>query len=564
MYQGIHFDYRESKAYIRDDNEGIVSFHYKPTYYRTDLRGKFKTLDGKTVSPTQQYDKYDTSLYEKDVDKNLSVLLDLYKEYDDVPVGHRKVFLDIETEMGGAINLTYCEKAPVKVTAIALYDDQCKQYYVWILDESNLLEFAEEGDMKIIPCKKETELLELFLQQWIDIDPTIVIGWNSDNFDLPYLYNRIKKKIGESKANQLSPINIVRKDDFDLDAPYKIALVNSMDLMRIYRKFIPKNQPSYALDAICMTELGKGKIKYEGSLDTLFKNDIKTFILYNVNDVKLLVELDEKKKFIDLAIKVSHLGHVPYHYVYKSSKLLEGVIMTSLKRKGIVSPNKLSTDKPDLKKSFIDEEEIKFAGAYVAEVIPGIYSWNIDLDETSLYPSLMLQLNASPETLLFKILKDDPFDHSWTLKQMKEKSPTTIIQLEDVDGDIKEIRLSKLIKFIEQNNIILAPNGTGFTSDKIGFLCEVVQEWFDMRKHYKNLMKESGKKGDKDMYNFYDIVQSIYKILLNSIYGVLGLGPSFRYSDGRDIIAEAVTISGRFVIISTANWINNKLNNEIK
>jgi transcription termination factor NusB len=65
---------------VRDDNEGIVSFHYQPTYYRTDLRGKFKTLDGKTVSPTQQYDKYDTSLYEKDVDKNLtSIMAILYR-----------------------------------------------------------------------------------------------------------------------------------------------------------------------------------------------------------------------------------------------------------------------------------------------------------------------------------------------------------------------------------------------------------------------------------------------------------------------------------------------------
>lgn len=565
MYQGIHFDYRESKAYVRDDNEGIVSFHYKPTYYRLDPRGKFRTLDGKTVSPTQQYDKYDTSLYEKDVDKNLSVLLDLYKEYDDVPEGHRKVFLDIETEIGGSINLPYCEKAPVKVTAIALYDSQCKQYYVWILDESKRIKESIKDDTIVIPCSTENELLSLFLDRWENIDPTILVTWNGDSFDVPYLYCRMKRRLGEKDANRLSPIGIVRKDDFDLKMPYKIALVNSIDYMRCYKKFIPKQQPSYALEAICMTELGKGKIKYEGSLDVLFKTDIDKFIEYNVNDVRLIVELDEKKKFLDLAIKVSHIGHVPYHYIYQSSKLLEGVIMTYLKRNNIVSPNKPTTNNPELKKSFLDDEsedDDKFAGAYVMDVIPGLYGWNFDLDLTSLYPSILLFTNASIETLLFKLIKDDPFDMSWTLEQMKQKDQSIKITIENVDGILKEMRLSKLVKFIEKNNIIITPNGTGFISDKTGMMCDVVQDWFNMRKHYKNLMKDAGKAGDTALYNFYDIIQSIYKILLNSIYGVMGL-PSFRYSDGKDIIAESVTVTGRFVITTTGDWINEKINNEI-
>jgi len=487
MYQGIHFDYRESKAYIRDDNEGIVSFHYKPTYYRTDLRGKFKTLDGKTVSPTQQYDKYDTSLYEKDVDKNLSVLLDLYKEYDDVPVGHRKVFLDIETEMGGAINLTYCEKAPVKVTAIALYDDQCKQYYVWILDESRRIRESIKEDTIVIPCSTENELLSLFLNRWENIDPTILVTWNGDSFDVPYLYCRMKRRLGEKDANRLSPIGIVRKDDFDLKMPYKIALVNSMDYMRLYKKFIPKQQPSYALDAICMTELGKGKIKYEGSLDVLFKTDIDKFIEYNVNDVRLIVELDEKKKFLDLAIMVCHLGHVPYWFVYQSSKVVEGVIMTYLKRKNIVSPNKPTTNNPELKKSYLEEEsedDEKFAGAYVKEPIPGRYSWNGDEDLESLYPSLGILMNAGLETFLFKIITDDPFDDSWNLKEMKEKNHDELVCIENINGKIKELSIGDLIQYIEDYEIIVSPNGVAFDSKASSVVVEVMSDWFVKRKEF--------------------------------------------------------------------------------
>lgn len=565
MYTAVYYDYLSKKAHIRDDELGWYSFEYRPTYYKLDPNGSYETLDGKRANATKKYDKEDASLYEKDVDKNTSILLDIYLESDDVPKHHNKVFLDIETQMGGAINLEYCQSAPKKITSIAIYDENTKEYYVYILDEKSQLESSSNKDVRVIPCVNEYSLLNSFLDKWQEIDPTIVVHWNGDSFDIPYLYNRMKKILGKDKADSLSPLDIVRFDDFDENMPYKIAGVESLDYLRLYKKFIPKKQPSYSLDAISTKELKKGKIKYSGSLDQLFKTDIDLFIEYNVNDVRLIVELDEKLQFLNLAIAVCHMGHVPYHYIYQNSRLLEGVILTHLKRKGIVSPNKPTTINLELRKKLLDEnneDDDKFTGAYVKDPIPGLYDWNIDLDETSLYPSIMLQLNSSPETLLCRIIKDDSIDTSWSLKGMREKNIDTVIDIEDNMGYIKRVKLFKFLKYIEDNNVIVSPNGTFFSSDQIGYICEVVQTWFDLRKSYKNKMKDSGKVGDMKMYAFYNLYQSVYKILLNSIYGVMGL-PSFRYTDGKDIIAEAVTVSGRFIIQETADWINEKLNREI-
>ncbi len=567
MYLSAYYEHQEQMAYVWDEDEGIISFKYKPQYYKKDPNGELLTLYGERVSSTNDYNKYDKDIVEKDVDKQLSILLDLYKDIDGIPTKHRKIFFDIEIEMGyGSINKEFCERAQAKVTAVALYDENNNEYYVWILDEDKKQNISEDGNIKIIPCVTENELLKLFLNKWIEINPTIVVGYNSDNFDIPYIFYRICKKLGLNEANKLSPIGIVKQDDYDSEMPIKIALVNTLDYLRLYKKFIPKNQPSYALDAICMTELGKGKIKYEGNLNDLFKNDIDTFIKYNVNDVQLIVELDNKKKFLDLAIHVATLGRVPYYYVYKSTKLLEGVIMTFCKKNNIISPNKLVTDFPELRKNYDlveEDDDNKFAGAYVKEVEEGLYDWSIDLDLTSLYPSLMLQLNASPETLLFRIIKEDIFDHTWTLEQMKNKDQNKIITIEDREGKYRELSIGKLVKFIIHNNVILAPNGTGFSSDEKGLLCIVVEEWFNLRKKYKNLMKDAGKAGDKKMYDFYNIFQSIYKIMLNSIYGIMGTGPTCRYSDGKDIIAEAVTISGRYVIMGTGDWLNEQINDEL-
>jgi DNA polymerase elongation subunit (family B) len=63
-----------------------------------------------------------------------------------------------------------------------------------------------------------------------------------------------------------------------------------------------------------------------------------------------------------------------------------------------------------------------------------------------------------------------------------------------------------------------------------------------------------------EKYAFYAKRQLVQKILLNSLYGVLGL-PAFRFYDIDN--AEAVTLTGQTVIKSTADMANIKYNKEL-
>jgi DNA polymerase elongation subunit (family B) len=566
MYQSIYYNWKTRECHLRDDSEGWCQFEYQPTYYRLHPEGKYATLDGKRANPTKKYVKEDKDLYEKDVDKNLSILLDIYRDTDDVPSYHNKIFIDIETERGEAINLNYCQRAPMKVTAIALYDEQGKHYYAYILDENRSMSSSTNDDTSVIPCTSEPDLLLKFLDKWKEIDPTIVIHWNGDSFDIPYLYNRMKKIIGPRKANELSPLNIVEFDERDTLMPYKIAGVSSLDMMRLYKKFIPRQQPSYALEAISQKELKKGKIQYEGSLDKLFKENVEKFIEYNINDVRLIVELDLKKKFVDLAVMVCHMGHVPYQYVYESSRVVEGAIMTYLKRKDIVSPNKPTTNNPELRiqvtdDSSDDDEDDKFAGAYVKEPIPGLYGWNFDLDIESEYPSAGILLNVGIETFMFKIAVEDQWDDSWNLKEMKLKDQDQSIYVENLDGDIRPTTIGQIVRMIEKNNFTVSPNGVVFSTDHISILSEVMDSWFIKRKEFKQTMIKYGKAGDHKKEDFYNLYQQVMKVFLNSIYGCLGL-VSFRYSDGKDFLASAITAVGRVIITRSADYANLKYHND--
>jgi DNA polymerase elongation subunit (family B) len=103
-------------------------------------------------------------------------------------------------------------------------------------------------------------------------------------------------------------------------------------------------------------------------------------------------------------------------------------------------------------------------------------------------------------------------------------------------------------KLITESNYSLSSNGVLYTQDRVGVIPEILNVWFDKRVEYKDLMKKHGNAGNDELYKFYSQRQLVQKIMLNSLYGVLGL-PSFRFYDVDN--AEATTITGQTVIKTT-------------
>ena len=132
--------------------------------------------------------------------------------------------------------------------------------------------------------------------------------------------------------NVLSPILNVQWSDFGT-GKYKIVGVSTLDYLQLYKKFTFSQRSSYRLDAIGEFEVGEKKVEYEGTLNDLYENDLEKFVQYNIQDVKLVKKLDDKLDFIEIARGIAHLGHCSYEDVFMSSRYLEGVILTYLKKK---------------------------------------------------------------------------------------------------------------------------------------------------------------------------------------------------------------------------------------
>jgi len=506
---------------------------FSPTLYvLSKNKEKFKTLDGKYVSPVKfgaarearefikTYDgveNFEVHGYERFVYQYIREQFPTDVDYD---INQMKVYaLDIEVQCeNGFPNV---EEAAEEMLSITIKDMITKKYYSWTTKEFD----APEG-LTLNVSWTEQEMLTNFLKWWAQNTPDILTGWNVNLYDMPYIARRINRVLGEKWMKSLSPWNRANEREVYVQGrknyAYDISGVNILDYLDLYRKFTYSNQESYRLDHIAFVELGQRKVdhsEYENFKD-FYTSDWQKFMEYNIQDVELIDRLEDKMKLLELAITMSYDAKVNFEDVYSQVRMWDTMIYNYLTDRNVVVPPRQAAAKKDE----------KYAGAYVKEPIPGKYDWVVSFDLNSLYPHLIMQYNISPETL-------------WETRHPSASVERILKQEIDFDG-----------KFA------VCANGAQYRKDIHGFLPEMMQTIYDERTIYKKKMliakqENETKSSDrlrKDIAKFNNI-QMARKIQLNSAYGAIG-NQYFRYYNLAN--AEAITLSGQVSI----RWIEQRMN----
>ncbi len=516
-----------------------------------ESQSTYTGLNGEALKKISNWKSDNTKLHFHDMTPYQKFLVEKYGINDEPSQTHRELFFDIETEMGDALTEDYIKSAPKKVTSIAWYDKQVDEWAILILDPKSKLSRTKAKTKEIIPCATEEELLLKFLERFREIDPDILVGWNSDYFDIPYLYYRMCNVLGEDVARYLSPIGYVRETPWFKDQYIQIAGVESLDYMRLHKKFSWKDEPSFKLDAIGEKYAGINKIEYDGNLDKLFEEDPLKFIQYNFRDVEILKVLDEKLEYLSLVKNLAHKGKHNYSEVYANTKTQDGAISAYLLSKKIVPPAK---DRNPLSKK-------NYAGGYLFCPKAGIYNYVFDEDLTSLYPSIIMTINIGKETMVGRIIDADDRNNRLGLNDLKSRDYAEELIVENTKRSRTKVNVGKLISMIEQNELSISANGVMFATNRESVLSTILKKWFDERVKYKNAMKKAYKSGNKELGAAFHMKQYTMKILLNSLYGATALG-SFRY--GNVILSEAITLSGQRIIQESALAANRHMNKVIK
>ena len=344
-------------------------------------------------------------------------------------------------------------------------------------------------------------------------------------YDIPYICGRLERLFGEKEVKMMSPWGMVKSEEMEIrgrkNILYNLMGINVLDYMDLYKKFTYTNQESYRLDHIAFVELGQKKLdhsEYENFKD-FYTKDWQKFIDYNIKDVELVLQLEDKMKLLELAVALAYDAKVNLKDVYYQVRMWDTLIYNFLKERNVVVP--------PAKRSNKDE---KYAGAYVKEPIPGKYEWVVSFDLNSLYPHLIMQYNISPETL-------------WESRHPSANVERLLNQTDKIDPQFAT-----------------CANGAQYRKDIHGFLPEMMQKIYDERVQSKKLMlmakQEYEKAPTKDLeksISKYNNIQMARKIQLNSAYGAIG-NQYFRYYNLRN--AEAITLSGQVSI----RWIENKVN----
>lgn len=550
MFQNIFISNRSDESpatvYIWGDGQhgdlGLKTYPYsKFAYaYKLDPKGDKETIFGDRVSKTYRWGEGQRGIFESDIPRETRVLTDLYLDTDEPAKNNRVLIIDIEVAKV-ASGFATVENADGEITAIGCYAQTRKEYTVFLLDKNNRLDDKIVDGTVIRTFESEQEMLSSFLEYYRTYDPTILTGWNICQYDMPYLYRRLEILFDRETAHMLSPIGLVKFSK--MRKQYQFAGVACLDYYEMYQKFTFARRPSYRLHDIGLYEVNLGKIEYEGTLDDLYNSDIDKFIEYNIRDIKIVERIDDKMKLIDLAMNISALGHTqPEDYKY-SSKYIEGTILVYLHRQGRVVPDKRPEGRAEFNEK-MDSNEEGFKGAYVKEPEPGLYEWVYNLDLQSLYPSIIMTLNISPET---KVGKVEGYDVN---NYMSGKLDKFEVIIDDIDTMMDRTQFEQ---FMHDSKFMIASNGILYRSDKLGVIPEVLNKWFADRLEFKALLKKYRKEGNEELSNYYDRRQHVQKILLNSIYGVLGL-PIFRFYDLDN--ALAVTATGQDIIKTSAKIVN--------
>jgi len=349
----------------------------------------------------------------------------------------------------------------------------------------------------------------------------IVITYNGDDFDLPYLYARSQDPRIDPDRSQIIPKDkvpiIIKRETFikrGIQAePVQLKYGIHIDLFRTFQNrsvqiYAFSNKYSeHTLNAISEALLDDTKLEFDGDISEL---PIETLAMYCLKDADLTYRLTSfnDSLLMKLIIVIARIGRLSIDDVarFGVNQWIRGMLYYEHRLNGFLIPRRDELQEKGTASTTAIIKEKKYRGGLVVEPKLGIHFGVVVVDFASLYPSIIKVHNLSYETVncVHQSCKEDP----------NQKVPGTTHWICKVNR--------------------------GLTSLLIGSLR-------DLRvNYYKHLSKN--KSITPEERQLYNVVSQAIKVILNASYGVMGaeIFPLYCLP-----VADATAAIGRVTTTST-------------
>lgn len=275
----------------------------------------------------------------------------------------------------------------------------------------------------------ELELIKAFFEQIHADKPDYALGWNLV-FDLLTIQNRILR-LGEVPEEIMCPKSFPFKKiwiEQDLEAAdfssrkSKLEITGYTQYLCMQESFASirataGKKDSYKLEDILMEELGEGKFEYEGEIAEAMYVNYESFAKYSMYDSFRIYQLEDKIKDVDLLHGLFLMTCTRVKKVMTKTTSIRNFAAKLIKEDGgFILSNNINRFSNNIVKE-------KFKGAWVAELtkmknvgIPifgklskKIFEDLVDLDLTSLYPSIILSFFIDANIMIGRIEFNEEF-----------------------------------------------------------------------------------------------------------------------------------------------------------
>jgi len=409
----------------------------------------------------------------------------------------KRAAIDIEVFAEAENRLPDPEKAEQPIISISVVgnDGQRKAFVLRRTDVGPGDDKLPDG-ADLIYYDDELQLLLDFFKKMLEYP--VIVTFNGDGFDLPYLYHRAQKL---NVPKEAIPINIGKE----------VASLKHGIHIDLYKTFINRSIQGYAfsnrysehtLDAISQAILGEGKEAVEDSINAMTTTKLAVYNLQDSNITLGLTTFNDDLLF-KLLMTISRVAKMPLEDTSRlsvSNWVRSMLIFEHRSRKALVPKREEIAAKGNAGTTAIIKGK-KYQGGFVVEPKPGVHFQVVVLDFASLYPSIIKVYNLSYETV---------------------KCPHP------------ECRDNTL----PNTNLWVCKINKGMISLLIGSLRDIRVNYF------KSLAKIAVNKEQKQ---FYNVISQSLKVILNASYGVMGFESFPFYSLP---VADATTALGRYSIQS--------------
>ncbi len=356
---------------------------------------------------------------------------------------------------------------------------------------------SDSRDDFVNQVSSEREMIQEFVKIIKENNIDIIVGYNSDNFDFPYLKDRAKLLgVDLDIGMDGSDVKYIRRG-YANAASFK-GLIH-VDLYLVMRRYMSLER--YTLERVYYELFGEEKIDVPGERIWEFwdngGDELDNLFDYSLDDVVSTLKIAEQT--LPLNLELTRIIGQPLFDVSRmaTGQQAEWFLVKQAYFDGEVVPNKQGSNFAD--RANAEDNE----GGYVREPETGLHENLVQFDFRSLYPSIIISKNISPDVMIL--------------------------------GDVEN----------EDDYNISPEHGIKFKKSPKGFIPSVIDKILQERFRIKREMKASD---DLQQKKALDVQQQAIKRLANTMYGIYGF-PRFRWYSFE--CAKAITSWGRQYIKSS-------------